>query len=217
MKRRKATRDKKFLAQLGRVVAHWNDLELTTKVILFTATDALYMVAVAARLNITTLSDVLRTIANEHDDEEGYIAKTIEWPRGSELRRRSLAPIAPHVHHFLDYIDRLREYRNYCIHGIGSPNPKGEYRAFTITSKWQVKLHGRDISLREITLLADEVEKCQRYGEAIAEAVRQNKDYVLFQTNKRATWPRKPPLPNKLLKDGLALQDVLLRPALNDD
>ena len=198
----KSIHNKRFLVQIGRVVTHWNDLEVTAKMMLFNATDALYMAAVAPRLNITTTIDVLRTIANEYDDEEGYIAKTIKYPQELGIKgRRSLAPIAPHVHHFLDYVDRLREYRNYCIHGIGSPNSQRQYSAFTMTSRWRIKLHGSGISLSQITELADEIKTCQRYGETIADAIKQNRDYVLYRANKRATWPRKPALPNKLLKE----------------
>jgi|SRR6185437_2030581 len=183
-----ATTREDFLGALGALVVQWNHAEALLNALLsYLSGGGARIEILAAHMNTVAVCQALRTLANDKltDDD-----------------------VAPHVIHYADCFERLREYRNYYVHGIkavGISEGEAVGIAETVTARQRWTLHQLVLSIDDlrqtILLLTDLV----RYGSNIMAHLMwtHNKSLPISEENRSLS--EKLPLPDKLQKPRLFL------------
>jgi hypothetical protein len=204
-----------LMIQIGRLVLTWNDLdEWIRHLILLISIDAPLVVSVlTADMNTSAALNALRALTVEQD------ASGIRHYRRMKAKANLLPPetrepepFAPHILHFIEYVDRLREYRNFYLHGISNPKPNSGFEARGRTARGRLSEFRKPITSTDIATLTNEIEKCIAYGEAIFRAIDQSHPFARYASLSGGdfvlpTWPEKSPLPDRLVKTRLILLD----------
>jgi hypothetical protein len=196
-----------LFTQLGRLVVAWNWLEQVMRDILYTLSirDRLTTAILTVDMNATALMRALGTLATEHDTVETIVRKKRERSPdsftkylGETLGKKEPQPVFPHVSHFILYCDRLREFRNFYVHGILTPSDNGEAIAATTTARGKLSFYNETISSADLEALTIEIAACSAYGAKVAAAIAQARAYEQKKDAAPPTWPEKPPLPDSM-------------------
>jgi hypothetical protein len=175
--------DSDFLAKFGEVVMEWNQTEARARKFLFEMIGAKDMSAyiLLAHLGNVGITDAIKAY------------KEIQKPALSE-----------HIEHYCLYFDRLREYRNYYVHGLmlisfdwskGNPHAVGEIEQFT--AKGRLAQTDDKVSIEDLKQLKDWMTELATYSHVVrAEFNPQTRPKGLIPL----TPQRKPPLPDRLQK-----------------
>jgi hypothetical protein len=201
-----------LLKLVGKLVARWNDLEWGLRYILFAISyDRLTAAILTADAQAVNLMNAVRIMASERDITTSRINVGLSEAAQKEgIRVKLIEPISPHVHHLLDCIDRLREFRNFYVHGITTPRGKAKpFSVHGITARVRLAMYHQVITKDDLTNLIKQTDEIFRYAEGVYKAILANASAKL---NERPTWPKKPPLPDRLVKPRLNLQDELPPP-----
>jgi len=192
-----------FLAQLGKLVVAWNDLEsaLGGLIFILAERDPVTAMLLTADMNAATMMNAIRALVIEHDASERRLAGDLakdsfakEYLGGP----RVVEDAAPYVVHLIDFADRLREYRNFYVHGINSPRAKEGFLARGRTARGRFVFFEQPITLLNLQSLTVSIEACVDYGLKVQTAVVSARGYLRRKDAAPPTWPEKPPLPDKL-------------------
>lgn len=185
-----ATTKEDFLGVLGILVVEWNHAEsLLNTLLSFLSGGGTRVAILTAHMNTVAVCQALRTLANEKlaDDD-----------------------VAPHVLHYTDYFDRLREYRNYYIHGIkavGFSEGEAVGIAETVTARERWTLHQLTLSVHDLRQSVELIIDLVRYGSKIMSHLMWTHNNSLPIPEQHRSLSEKPPLPEKLQKPRLFLLD----------
>jgi hypothetical protein len=192
-----------LLHEMGRLVLTWNDLDWTIRNIIFflAMDDAVSVMILTADMNTAAALNALRALAAERDALE---ARNVQSPQAIKVfGRREVQPILDNVKHFIEYTDRLREYRNFYVHGIRSPQEDKGIWARTISARGRYSMHEQPVTVADLRSLSDRIAHCIGYGIRLSHALAAAYSYLHFSNSaaEPPTWPEKPPLPDRLVKN----------------
>jgi hypothetical protein len=201
-----------LLIQVGKLVLTWNDLDQWIRhlIYLIAMNDALTVMVLTADMRTSAALNALRALTIEQDATaiRSFRRRAAKHPDLFRPGETGPQAAAPHVQHFIDYVDRLREYRNFYVHGIGNPNPDQGFQATGKTARGRLSAFKKAITPRDLELLTGQIQECIRYALALFHAIDQNHPFARFAPGASPpTWPEKPPLPDKLKKPRLVLLD----------
>ncbi len=204
-----AVQRREFLAQMGEMLAEWNELEQHLfDLLVILSGSILAGTILAANLQTDSLLKTLKLVASEYDALRQRIDKTLRHKaKQKKLIVKMHGRAVPRVHHLSDYVDRLREYRNYYVHGLRVEN-KGFY-VFTRSARSRLAAHYESLSVGKIKWLRRRIKIANGYARKIYRSTLDNENPLL---SKPPSWPRKPPLPDKIQKPRLNLLDELPQP-----
>lgn len=98
-----------------------------------------------------------------------------------------------HVEHYLDGVDRLREYRNHLVHNSQyDRNNETSLAIARLSSRGRFGFQGDEIERTELTKVSGQIEPFILYGDSLEKALNTN------DLAEPTTWPEKPPLPDKI-------------------
>lgn len=201
-----------LLLHLGKLIVTWNDLETLIRQVLYTLSDRDILTAaiLMADMSITGLMNVLRPLAFKYDEWQRAMFVDLQSERRLRdyLGPRQIEPVAPHVNHLIEFTDRLREYRNFYIHGINRPRPGKGFRARTQTARTKFVIFEQPITLADLQILTSEIERCIGYGFKVIDAVVMAREHMSSRDVGPPTWPEKPLLPDRLKKLPRSQQDA---------
>lgn len=130
-------------------VMFWNHAESTLRqIVQHILGQSLMSLAVAAEMGNMHLQRAARTAAHEPE----------------------MAHVAEHLNHFCDGFDRLREYRNFYVHGVYATTVHEGFTAFqmlTIDGKNQVRMFNPIVTAIDLTAYVEAVQRLIGYGAAI--------------------------------------------------
>lgn len=200
-----------LFTQMGRLIVTWNDLDQLIRGLIFNIAmnDLMSVMILTADMNTSAAMTALRSLAVEHDAFELGLFKRrmADDERRDYVGPREMQYIAPHIQHFLDYVDRLREYRNFYAHGINSPNSDGGFLAQSRTARGRLALHSQIIEPSDLEAITDKIKGCIEYGTKLDTAIAQSSSYLQRPNTPSPTWPERPPLPDRLVKRRRILLD----------
>jgi hypothetical protein len=193
-----------LFTQLGRLVIAWNELEHTIRGVIFMLTlrDPVTAIILTADMNASALMQALRTVALEYDSTQEAMHRDKQANEffSKALPERALQQVSPHVSHFLEYCDRLRDFRNFYVHGIRVPDPKVGPVARSMSARKRLSFYSASISVSDIEKLTARIMDCAAYGNAVETAIGQADLYRWQKDALPPSWPEKPPLPDVLSK-----------------
>jgi hypothetical protein len=199
-----------LLAKIGQAVLAWNDLDqlLRNLIVLIAARDAISVMILTADMSTSAALNALSALAVEHSAVENSVrnrALADQLQRG--LGKKEAQPIVPHMLHLIEYVNLLREFRNFYVHGMRTPNSDEGFLAQSMTARKRLSLFKQPITARDLETLTREIQKCIQYGGTIGEAINHARSYLQDSNQEAAppTWPEKPPLPDRLVKPRLIL------------
>jgi hypothetical protein len=178
-------KEREFLAHLGEVIVKWNHLEANTQVLLTAIVGGGDRISIlTANLGNVALKEAITTFANEFASDE----------------------FKPHVLHYAEFFDRLREYRNWFTHSILAigRTESGEAMGLsqTISAKRRLTLHQKPTGLAELSEFLDWLDTAHRFASELLCVV-----YEMPGT-KPLDSVTKPDLPDRLQRPRLYLRDV---------
>lgn len=171
------------LIEIGRVVLIFNEMESTLRHVLWLATtrDEVHQ-ALTIHMSNVTLTDAIRTIANEF----------LQPDEGSHLK------------HCADLFDRAREYRNFYVHGFRYIDMAALGNFISHTAKGRLSTTHMKISWLELEAFADWEYGAVSYMRQFAQALDYNRRAIDPEDNTAnlplCTFPEKFPLRDKLQK-----------------
>jgi hypothetical protein len=167
--------------KLGQIAMQWNHIESLMRFALSSFVGGDKAEIITAHLNSTTFINIFTTLSNEFAPE-------------------NLRPI---IGHYVKFFERMREYRNYYIHGISYVDEQdGEAVGFlqTHTARGRLVLHQQAITLAELDACIADLDMMRTFFNRIL-------DELVWGGSKkslpgyRALVPEDmPTLPNKLNK-----------------
>ncbi len=171
------------LAQVGILVVYWNRVEEAARLLVrhFNRGDRDRSDILTAHMGTNSLCDALRTLSSAY-------CKSHEQE---------------HIRHYIKLLERVREYRNYYIHGLlGYEEGMGQIQ--TLSARSNLILHAESVDAEDIENIAIRCLEVSRYGINLYERLRQ-RESARKQKKRLPPLPDKPPLPNKLRKPQRAL------------
>jgi hypothetical protein len=149
-------------------------------------------------------------LAIEYDEWERAMFAGVQSEK--QLREyigpRQVEPVAPHVNHLIDITDRLREYRNYYVHGINRPVQGSGFRVRSQTSRNKFVIFEQPITVADFGPLTAQIKRAIDYGIRVYEGIASAHSHLRERSAGPPTWPEKPPLPDKLKKRPRSLRDA---------
>jgi hypothetical protein len=184
------TSDTRIFASLGEVVVKWNRAENSLRQIAVGACKPSPEIWIlTAELGGVSLESALKSLA------------------------RDVLPssLAAHVIDVVEWFSRLREYRNYYVHGIYEvrANESGEKIGFIsqTTAKNGIVLHVETISEREILTLSQKIDEFIGYASDVEFHVSAHPLTEFSGGTPFPPLPQKPQLPDRLQKPRQRLTD----------
>jgi hypothetical protein len=164
-------------AGLGEVVIRWNSIENVLALIISHFAPTHEAAVLTAHMGSTSLCDALRTFA---------IDRTTEPKRGV-------------IVHFIDFFERMREYRNFYVHGAAYAKD-GHIVLSTSSARNGYYLHEAPVDTEDFKALNDTLLQLFLFGAQIAM-------HLAHERN-----PPPHPMPRVALPDKLPLPDRLQKP-----
>jgi hypothetical protein len=186
----RSSEPRRFYNQIGKLAVRWNDLELVLKLLIFALSKRGIFVAaiLAADMQIIGLLNLIRTLASEYDISNHRINESLKiTARKEKIKMKIFDAVAGHVHHLIDGVDIIREYRNYYVHGILSPT-KGQFSVGGMSGRQRFSIHHRQITLTELRDTTKQIESLVRYGRKLVACIEANENPKF---SVRPTWPKK--------------------------
>lgn len=189
---------------VGLLVTSWNELETRVRSVLLLLTpDPLTAMMLAADYQIGTLINATRMMAKERK----WLSERINAQLRKKRRRTKLyEPFFEHVEHFLDWVDILREYRNFYVHNVFSAHGRPTLLIQKISARGRVSFYTESVDSDDLKRLIADINECIIYSDRLLRALEKNESKSFYA---RPTWPKRPPLPAKLKTHPTALQDVV--------
>ena len=177
--------DLEFHQLIGQIVVTWNSCEgrLRQMVIWLAGGRSPSTLALTAHMTAKALSDALPAMSGSQPPE-----------------------VRDHFEYYAKAIDILREHRNYYVHGISAVSVgmlELETAAWvqTVTGKLRVKIHAERVGLAPLKALEEQLVRYSYYGLKVMEKADPYRGMIGFERRHvPATWPQKPPLPDRLRK-----------------
>ena len=176
---------KSLLAKLGLLVVKWNQFETLTQTVLealIGGGEKTYILT--AHMGNVSLCDAIRTMGNEFAPDE---AKT-------------------HLTHLLDLFERLREYRNYYVHGISDLTEASDGLpigvAQSLSAKARLVLHQGRVDEADLDAMVKRLREANQYVTHVIILLWEMNDKALLKAL-GASFLRKPPLPDLLRRNRL--------------
>ncbi|NKM59274.1 hypothetical protein GFL21_33195 [Rhizobium anhuiense] len=192
--------EKEFLAKIGEILLDWNVLEATIELITYRlAGGGNHIDVLTAHLGNVAMTDALKTLANEFGPED----------------------LRDDILHTADLFDRLREYRNYYVHGIRLLAHKGDTSGPIVglsqstTAKSRLRLHQAMIGIEDLQKLDADLVTAKRFADWIVGKLWGVEE--LPGVAQPSQPPEKPPLPDRLKKPVLFLLDVSRSPQASQE
>ncbi|MBM7043584.1 hypothetical protein [Rhizobium lusitanum] len=141
--------EREFLALFGLVVMDWNVLEAAIELITYRlAGGGGHIEVLTGHLGALGMNEAMKTLSTEF---------------GPADLRNDIA-------HLAEMFDRLREYRNYYVHGIrllGAGGDSGPVIGLSqsTTSKSRLKLHQAIVTKDELMVLSGQLDECKRFAD----------------------------------------------------
>jgi hypothetical protein len=173
--------------------------------------DAITATILTADMNATALMKALGTIAAEHDTMESHLLHKRQAPdyayKFLSVGAKEPQPVFPHVSHFIAFCDRLREFRNFYVHGIITPDPKGGAIARSTSARGKLSFYRESISVSDLESLTERIATCVAYGTNVCTVIGQISAYSSDKDAVPPIWPEKPRLPNSMARRRRGLLD----------
>jgi hypothetical protein len=189
---------------LGLLNCYWNELHARTlSVLVMLSPDPLTALMLTADYQIGNVINSTRMMARERKQLGDRINAQL---RKKRFKTKLYGPFFEHVEHFLNWVDILREYRDYYIHNTVFHRTKEHVQIQKVSAKGAVWFHFDDVLTEDLQDLAKQINECLIYADRLLAALEKNESHKL---SSRPTWPRKPPLPERLKTSRTILQDVV--------
>jgi len=198
-------------AAVGEMVLAWNGAEMTLTFILNTlcrelsgppSADSMFIPGIlTAHMGNVALANALRTISAE-------FAEPV---------------LQEHLNHFIEITDRIREYRNYYVHGISDLSVSETDGVVGHLQSDQARGRiVRNLEFVTIPKLRKTTENClvaKQYGTRILNHIFTRKEHISLNPVPLPplTSQDKPPLPDRLLKPRLFLRDAIRQPPASQE
>jgi hypothetical protein len=178
--------DLEFHQLIGQIVVTWNACEgrLREMVIWLAGGRSPSNLALTAHMTAKALSEALPAMSGKQPAE-----------------------VREHLEYYAKAVDILREHRNYYVHGITAISvsmiePDTSAWLQTVTGKQRVKIHSERVGLGPLKALEKQLVLFSYYGLRVLEKVDPYRGMFGFGARRHvpATWPKKPPLPDRLRK-----------------
>lgn len=184
----------KFLALFGEMMVSWNRAETSLQTILMHQIRAGEKTEIViAHMSSNTMIDAVKTLSFEFAED---------W-------------LKEPINHFIKYFERIREYRNYYVHGIiavvkSRRVPKRTWEAFgdlhTVSARGEAVYHPKKIWAEDLRFVIRHSDKISALGFAIS--------YCLINSALKRPQEKKwlrslqqmPPLPERLKKPRRSLR-----------
>jgi len=110
------------IGALGRLVIHWNDLEIQIRSLLVTLTvDATSAEILTADLKTVAMFNAVRALAIEYDARRRRLNTRITIDADNEnIKAKLYDAAAAHISHLIDCADRLPDYKKIFVHRTNS-------------------------------------------------------------------------------------------------
>jgi len=208
---RPTSRQRRALFQrLGKIVTQWNELEFKLRTVLIQlAPHPTTAIMLTADLQIVPLMNAIRYLAIEEDANSELTNKIAQKMIGtSKGKAKFRQPVRKHVDHLIDYVDLLREYRNYYVHGAVRADSSNQILVIGITFRQGMRQHHNVIAAAQLAWLSKEIVTVVKFAEKLLTNMERNKS---TSHSERATWPKIRALPAKLAKPHTNWRDTLLQ------
>lgn len=177
-----------LLTKLGLLVVEWNRLESCAQLMVYALAGADERIDIlTAHMGTVSLSDALRTLAAECGPPKAK----------------------PHIDHFLALFERIRDYRNYYVHGlrllVSDKDGRPVAMSQSQSAKARLVIHEGTITDSELQTCIDHIEATLQYAGHIFTLLWGADKVVGAKLG--ASFLQKPPLPDKLQKPRRFRQD----------
>ncbi len=169
-------------ASLGELIVRWNDVETNLHLLVHAFAPSSEAAVLMTHMGTTALCDALRTFALKHTEEP---------KRGTLL-------------HFIEFFERMREYRNFVVHGIGHHGDKLAIRTFSARAGHYV--HEASASEKECDNINERLETLFMFGAGLILHLAGERQPISAPPKLRLGLPEKPQLPDRLKKPRRSLK-----------
>lgn len=180
-----------FLAELGTLVMLWNRLEefarLLIRLVYYEHPDKSDILT--AHMGTTSLCNTLRTLSSEFATPESH----------------------DRIMHYVTYLEIIREYRNYYVHGILGYEEGGGYLQAT-SARSRYTLHHETITIEHLRTATRRCWRLHEYGGALFEYLEDRLRAKRKKKTLQLQLPDKPPLPERLQKPRIMFRDEQFPP-----
>lgn len=166
-----------MLAGIGEIVVQWNTLESILTLIVWQFTPDEKARLLTTHMGSSTLCDSARTLANDFTTE----------------------PTTGTILHFLEFFERMREYRNYYVHGARL-SEDSEIQLVTFSARSRRCAHQLAITKKECNAVNSDLCRLFLFGTSLLLYLAKEREPEPLHPLLRARLPEKPPLPDRLQK-----------------
>lgn len=203
------------LTLIGTLAARWNDLEGAIRFLAaHVAPDSLTANMLIVDMQAGQLVTTTRMLADEMEHFNKRTNASLLEKKQKGIKVKLYEPMFEHVDFLLDCFDTLREYRNYYVHGVVIPKSAKYLTVTSITARKGVSFHQRAVNSEALEKLIRQIDDFLRYVARLIKAIKRNNS---MKTSERPTWPKRPPVPDKLSRHRTNLRDVLFPPLSSDE
>ena len=190
-----------IFTRLGELIVKWNELEgKLQSLVHYLGNDWVTAVVLTAHMGNVSLVDALRTLATERDETAKMLDKYgASWRR--EKHWPPLPLLLPDVTHLITCFERLREYRNFYVHGITRTGEGRIFIASSTSARARLTVHEMPVRVRDLIQLIKRIEAVDRYASGVltfAARMRSRNPWDVPPTS-----PERPPIPDRLKKPPL--------------